>query len=120
MSTLLRGGLDVFGASDVGRVRENNEDHFIIAGIRKAVDLRQTNLQDRSVFAALEGVEAQLLVVADGVGGNAGGETRAGPRSRRRSSTSRARRAVSRTSTPTRSTSSSNVSNSRRTARTSA
>ena len=50
MSTALRGGIDVYGASDVGRVRPNNEDHFIIAGIRKAIELRQTNLEDRSVF----------------------------------------------------------------------
>ena len=78
MNTALPGGIDVFGASDVGRVRDNNEDHFIIAGIRKAIDLRQTNLEDRSVFTALRGAEAQLLVVADGVGGNAGGEIASG------------------------------------------
>lgn len=78
MSTAVRGGIDVFGASDVGRVRQNNEDHFIIAGIRKAIDLRQTNLEDRGAFDALEGKEAQLLVVADGVGGNAGGEIASG------------------------------------------
>ncbi|MCE9602325.1 MAG: protein phosphatase 2C domain-containing protein [Gemmatimonadetes bacterium] len=78
MNTALPGGIDVFGASDVGRVRDNNEDHFIIAGIRKAIDLRQTNVEDRSVFTALRGAEAQLLVVADGVGGNAGGEIASG------------------------------------------
>jgi serine/threonine protein phosphatase PrpC len=78
MTHMLPGGLDVFGASDVGRVRQNNEDHFIIAGIRKAIDLRQTNLEDRTPIEQLRGAEAQLLVVADGVGGNAGGEIASG------------------------------------------
>lgn len=78
MTRTLPGGLDVFGASDVGRVRQNNEDHFIIAGIHKAIDLRQTNLEDRRPIEQLRGAEAQLLVVADGVGGNAGGEIASG------------------------------------------
>ena len=70
----MQGGIDVYGATDVGLKRDNNEDHFIIAGIRKSLDLRQTSLVDRSAFDALRGPEAQLLVVADGVGGNVGGE----------------------------------------------
>lgn len=62
----------------MGLKRDNNEDHFIIAGIRKSLDLRQTSLTDRRAFEALRGPEAQLLVVADGVGGNAGGEVASG------------------------------------------
>lgn len=77
-STAAMGIADVFGLSDMGRVRDNNEDHFIIAGIRKAIELRQTNLEDRAAFQSMRGTEAQLLCVADGVGGNAGGEVASG------------------------------------------
>ncbi|MFI5311523.1 MAG: PP2C family protein-serine/threonine phosphatase [Gemmatimonadales bacterium] len=78
MSTLFSGGIDVFGASDVGLKRTNNEDHFMIAELTKAITLRQTNLEDRSVFDSLRGAEAQLMAVADGVGGTAGGEIASG------------------------------------------
>ena len=64
MTAAFAGGIDVFGLSDVGLKRKNNEDHFIVASLRKAMDLRQTNLVDRSVFEAMRGVEAQLLAVA--------------------------------------------------------
>ena len=73
MTAAFAGGVDVFGLSDVGLKRTQNEDHFVIASLRKAIELRQTNLADRSVFDALRGTEAQLLAVADGVGGQAGG-----------------------------------------------
>ena len=59
--------------SDVGLKRPHNEDHFVVASLRKAIDLRQTNLSDQSVFDAAQGPRAQLFVVADGVGGVAGG-----------------------------------------------
>ena len=72
MTAAFAGGVDVFGLSDVGLKRTQNEDHFVIASLRKAIELRQTNLADRSVFDALRGTEAQLLAVADGVGGQAG------------------------------------------------
>ncbi len=74
MSAIFSGGIDVFGLSDVGRKRTRNEDHFVIATLRKEILLRQSNLADTSVFDAARGVEAQLLAVADGVGGQAGGD----------------------------------------------
>lgn len=77
-STPVLGPSDVFGLSDMGKVRDNNEDHFIIAGIRKAIELRQSNLEDRSAVETMRGTEAQLFCVADGVGGNAGGEIASG------------------------------------------
>lgn len=78
MTAAAAGPTDIFGLSDMGRVRDNNEDHFIIAGIRKAIELKQTNLEDSTRFATMRGTEAQLLCVADGVGGNAGGEIASG------------------------------------------
>ena len=74
MTSIFAGGVDVFGLSDVGKKRTTNEDHFVVATLKKEIALRQSNLADASVFEGLRGVEAQLLAVADGVGGTAGGQ----------------------------------------------
>ncbi len=63
-----------FGAlTDTGKVRVTNEDHFLVAGLSKSMQVYKTSLQgrDRSLFSDEEGF---LIVVADGVGGAAGGE----------------------------------------------
>ena len=74
MTAVFAGGIDVFGISDVGKKRERNEDHFVVATLKKEISLRQSNLADTSVLDAARGTEAQLLAVADGVGGQAGGQ----------------------------------------------
>lgn len=74
MGAIFAGGVDVFGLSDVGKKRSRNEDHFVIATLRKEVALRQSNLADTSVFDRARSAEAQLFAVADGVGGQAGGD----------------------------------------------
>ena len=66
--------LDCFGLTDIGKVRELNEDQFVIASLRKSVRLRYTSLQDTGLVARLAGVESHLFVIADGVGGRPGGE----------------------------------------------
>lgn len=66
--------LDAFGLSDTGRVRPANEDHFVIASMRKSVRIRQSNLSAETLADRLGGAEAHLLAVADGVGGRPGGE----------------------------------------------
>lgn len=65
---------DVFGLSHVGRVRDHNEDHFLVAHLRKVMLVDQTSLSlpDHSCIEADR--EGLLLVVADGVGGRPGGE----------------------------------------------
>jgi PPM family protein phosphatase len=65
--------VDASGLTDVGRKRKANEDHFVIVSLRKAADVRQTSVPDPRVFERLQGQEALLFVVADGVGGRAGG-----------------------------------------------
>jgi protein phosphatase len=65
--------VDASGLTDVGRKRKANEDHFVIMSIRKAAEVRQTSLADPRVFDRLRGQEALLFLVADGVGGRAGG-----------------------------------------------
>ncbi len=64
---------DIFGATDVGKVREANEDHFFVADLRTSLHPRQTNLQGAESLAAARDSTVRLLVVADGVGGMAGG-----------------------------------------------
>ncbi|MFN8571029.1 MAG: protein phosphatase 2C domain-containing protein [Gemmatimonadaceae bacterium] len=66
--------LDAFGASDRGLVRDTNEDHFVIASIRKSVDVRQTSVPDAAITGHFGASSANLFAVADGVGGKAGGE----------------------------------------------
>lgn len=66
--------IDSFGLTDIGKVREINEDQFVIATLRKSVRLRHTSLTDTSLMARLAGVESTLFVIADGVGGRPGGE----------------------------------------------
>jgi serine/threonine protein phosphatase PrpC len=70
--------VDAFGLTDTGKVRENNEDHFVIATLRKAVDLGQTSLENGLLAGRVRESAAQLFVVADGVGGHTGGELASG------------------------------------------
>jgi protein phosphatase len=60
------------GETHPGRVREQNEDHFLIARLAPALQAEQTSLAQPGVqYGAPQGY---LLVVADGVGGHAAGE----------------------------------------------
>jgi len=65
--------LQVHGRSDVGKVREANEDHYFIGVLRKTVDVQDTNLEVREAVTEMARLDSHLLVVADGVGGIAGG-----------------------------------------------
>lgn len=65
--------LDCFGLTDIGRVRSLNEDHFVVASMRKAVRLVHTSLPEPA-RGSFDGASAWLLAVADGVGGRPGGQ----------------------------------------------
>ncbi|MCC6930324.1 MAG: serine/threonine-protein phosphatase [Gemmatimonadaceae bacterium] len=64
---------DVFGLSHTGLVPEENQDRFIVARMRKVVDVTSTNLDRERLTARMHGGDAWLMAVADGVGGRAGG-----------------------------------------------
>lgn len=71
-------GVDAFGLTDMGKVRTNNEDHFVIASIRRSLTVHHTSLTDQTPFEEMRSAEARLFVVADGVGGRPGGELASG------------------------------------------
>lgn len=65
--------IDVFGLTHTGRVREVNQDNFLIAGMRKHMQIHLTSLPDPDTIGGNERV-AMFGMVADGVGGGPSGE----------------------------------------------
>lgn len=74
----VRRHLESYGLSHVGAVRPTNEDHFVVASLQRAVEVRQSNLANPAVFDRLGGPTAYVFAVADGVGGHAGGRAASG------------------------------------------
>lgn len=64
---------DCAGATDRGRARESNEDHFLVADLIKSVSVKETSLPVGDYMRQFAGLPGKLLVVADGMGGHAGG-----------------------------------------------
>jgi protein phosphatase len=63
-----------FGAlTDTGKVRVNNEDHFLVARLFKSMEVCKTSLPGDGK-TSLSAEEGYLIVVADGMGGTAAGE----------------------------------------------
>ncbi|MGB7345404.1 MAG: protein phosphatase 2C domain-containing protein [Pirellulaceae bacterium] len=63
-----------FGATDVGRKRESNQDQFLIAKLNKSMLVSSTSLPMDTQSRLFGGEQGQLLLVADGMGGHAAGE----------------------------------------------
>jgi serine/threonine protein phosphatase PrpC len=65
--------LDVYGVTHQGKVRPENQDHFLIASLHKQMRVHQTSLPTE-----IQGTETErlafLAMVADGVGGGLAGE----------------------------------------------
>src|SRR5262245_24487323 len=70
-SSLVR--VDLGGASHRGKVRPNNEDHFLLARFGRYLETVRTNLPADAVPARAEEI-GYAMVVADGMGGVAAGE----------------------------------------------
>jgi len=65
---------EVFGMTDRGCVRRNNQDQFLIAELERSMLVQQTSapMQDGTRLSDIP--QGRLLMVADGMGGYEGGE----------------------------------------------
>jgi PPM family protein phosphatase len=66
--------IDVYGLTHPGKVRTENQDHFLICALRKQMAVYQTSLPMPESLMAESQRLALLMMVADGVGGGAKGE----------------------------------------------
>jgi protein phosphatase len=64
-----RESIDVFGLSEVGKVRTENQDHFLIASLHKTMNVIQTSLPDDAMGELTSPSRGYVFLVADGVGG---------------------------------------------------
>jgi serine/threonine protein phosphatase PrpC len=65
--------IDAFGLTHRGKVRKDNQDHFLIASLRKQMDVHLTSLLSPATLVEGERL-AFLAMVADGVGSGPKGE----------------------------------------------
>jgi PPM family protein phosphatase len=66
--------VDAAGATDIGRSRQKNEDQYLVAGLRRVVEIEETSIPIEDGLGFTRGASGLLLLVADGVGGGKGGE----------------------------------------------
>lgn len=65
--------IDVFGLSHAGKVRPDNQDHFLLASLHKRLTVHQTNLTAAERLPFADRRLAFIAMIADGVGGGVGG-----------------------------------------------
>jgi protein phosphatase len=65
--------IDIHGLTHVGKVRKENQDHFLLATVNKQVNVLATNLRPEKHLPLGEQRVAFIAMVADGVGGLEGG-----------------------------------------------
>ncbi len=66
--------LDFFGITDQGKVRKDNQDHFLVATLHKSMRVRVSSLPNPELLEMPSQRIASVGMVCDGVGGHAGGE----------------------------------------------
>jgi serine/threonine protein phosphatase PrpC len=66
--------IDVYGLTHPGKVRTDNQDHFLVCALRKQMVVQHTSLAEADQLLAGSERVALLMMVADGVGGGNKGE----------------------------------------------
>ncbi len=66
--------IDFYGLTHQGKVRKENQDHFLVSSLHKRMEVHLTSLPDTGGLYAESERLAFLAMVADGVGGGPGGE----------------------------------------------
>jgi len=66
--------IDVYGLTHPGKLRSENQDHFLICALRKQMVVNLTSLPDAEQLLAGSERLTLLMMVADGVGGGSKGE----------------------------------------------
>lgn len=66
--------IDFFGVTHQGKVRTENQDHFLVGQLKKQISVHLTSLPEDGVKEAVGERLAFLAMVADGVGGSKEGE----------------------------------------------
>lgn len=72
------GDVDVFGVTDRGQVRRENQDQFLIASLHKLLRVHQSSLAADDVSPLISDTRGWLFLVADGVGGRPDGQAASG------------------------------------------
>ncbi len=67
--------VDFYGLTHPGKVRKENQDHFLLSALHKRMEVYQTSLPDTSKLYGEAERLALRAMVADGVGGAPEGET---------------------------------------------
>jgi protein phosphatase len=70
--------VDVFGMTDAGRVRADNEDHFLIASLHKLLRVHRTSLPTSNLTDLISETRGYLFLVADGVSSQPDGDVASG------------------------------------------
>lgn len=65
---------ETYGMTDPGKRRPSNQDQFLIAEMTKSMLVSASSLADIKVGRIFGGLQGQILLVADGMGGHQGGK----------------------------------------------
>ncbi|MCA9139412.1 MAG: serine/threonine-protein phosphatase, partial [Planctomycetales bacterium] len=65
---------ETYGLTDIGRKRSVNQDQFLIAELSKSMLVSASSLAEIDTGRFFGGIQGQVLLVADGMGGHAAGE----------------------------------------------
>ncbi len=63
-----------FGATDIGQARRSNQDHYLIADMRRLLKVCDSSVQSLAQQSVVSSHPGELMMIADGMGGHPNGE----------------------------------------------